>query len=226
MLKNKMQIFMDADGGADGGAGAGQADNNQQTNQQGDGDNDANKGQNAGQNTHKTLDELLASNKDYQSEIDRRINKAVETATANERERQQIIQDNLQDEVLRVSKMTQTEKEAYFKQKQAREQAQKEADLLKRELTLDARGILQERKLPDAFVDLLDYSNKDACKKSIDVLDAAFADAVQKAVDDKLKGTKPPKDAGTEGTQKTSADAQEEKVTAEIREIMGLRTKK
>lgn len=222
MLKNKMQIFMDAEGGADGGAGTGQTDDNQQANQQGDGGKDANNGQNA----HKTLDELLASNKDYQSEIDRRINKAVETATANERERQQIIQDNLQDEVLRVSKMTQTEKEAYFKQKQAREQAQKEADLLKRELTLDARGILQERKLPDAFVNLLDYSDKDACKKSIDVLDAAFADAVQKAVDDKLKGTTPPKDAGTEGTQKTSADAQAEKVTAEIREIMGLRTKK
>lgn len=171
-----------------------------------------------------SLDEMLKANPSFQSELDRRINKAVETATANERDRQQIIQDSLQDEVLRVSKMTQAEKDAYFKKKSEDESKAREADLIKRELTLDAKQVLQEKGLPLDFVDLLNYQNKEACSKSIDILAGAFEVAVQKAVEEKLKGSAPPADAGTEGDP-GSAPTDFERIKAEAMKIAGLKTK-
>lgn len=173
----------------------------------------------------QSFEEVLKANPDFQSALDRRINQAVETATKNERERQQIIQDSLQDEVLRVSKMTQTEKDAYFKQKAEKEAAAKEASLLERELRLDARSALQEKHLPESFIDLLSYKDKDSCMKSIEVLDAAFRSSVQTAVDDKLKGSAPPKDAKTEGSQPSPTDAYD-KALAEAAKIAGIQLKK
>ena len=170
----------------------------------------------------KSFDELLKENGAYQAELDRRINKAVEKATANERDRQKIITDRMQDEVLRVSKMTPDEKDAYFKAKAEKEAKAKEADLTRRELTLDARSVLADKKLPDSFVNLLSYTDRDACMKSIDVLDSAFRDAVQAAVADKLKGSAPPKDAQSEGAPKQS---EQEKALAEARKRMGIKTK-
>ena len=196
---------------ADGGAAAGAAD---PSSEQG-GDNGS---KNAEQ--PKTLEDLLNEHAEYRSEIDRRVNKAVETATAKERERQKIIQDRMQDEVLRVSKMTSEEKDAYMKQKAEDEARKREADLTRRELTLDARAALADKKLPDAFVDLLNYTDKDACLKSIDTLDKAFNAAVQTAVNDKLKGSAPPKDASSEGT---STQSEQEKALAEARARIGIK---
>lgn len=184
-------------------------------------------GGNDGENGEKPMsfEDLLKANPEYQSALDRRINEAVQTSTRNERERQKIIQDAMQDEVLRVSKMTQAEKDAYFKQKAEKEAADKEAKLTERELRLDARSALQEKNLPESFIELLCYSDKDACLKSIDVLDAAFRSAVQAAVDEKLKGNTPPKDAKTEGAQ-PSATAAYDKALAEAAAIAGIQLKK
>ena len=199
--------------GAGGGAGADPAGDPAGSDGAGDGSKPA------------TFEDTLKANPDFQSELDRRINKAVETATKNERERQKIIQDTLQDEVLRVSKMTQAEKDAYFKQKAEKEAADKEATLTERELRLDARSALQEKHLPESFIDLLAYSNKDACLKSIDVLDSAFREAVQAAVDQKLKGSAPPKDAKTEGKQPSGTESYD-KALAEAAAIAGVQLKK
>lgn len=171
-----------------------------------------------------TFEDMLKTNSDFQKELDRRINQAVETATSKERERQSIIQDQLQDEVLRVSNMTQEEKDAYFKQKADKEAADKEASLVRRELTLDARTALQDKHLPEAFLDLLDYTDKDACLKSIDTLEAAFKTAVQDGVNEKLKGGEPPKDSSTEGKDNSPQSAQQQAL-AEAMKIANVRTK-
>ena len=187
-LVGRFQPRFEAEGGAAGGAaGADGNSGNNGTNGAADG-NSKTTGDGKGPEP-KSFDDLLKSG--YQSEFDKRITKAVNTALENERNRQQIITDDLKDEVLRVSKMTDAEKEAYFKAKTEKEAAKKEAELTRRELTLDARAQLQEKGLPDSFVDLLNYSDAEACKKSIDVLQTAFAEAVQAAVNERLKGTTP-----------------------------------
>lgn len=171
-----------------------------------------------------TFAEALEANPAYQSELDRRIDAAVKKATANERERQKLITDNLQDEVLRVSKMTEQEKEAYFKAKAENEAKAREADLTRRELTLDARAKLADAKLPDSFVNLLNYTNADAMNASIETLTQAFHDAVTAEVDNRLKGQAPPKDARTEGSHATK-QSEYEAALAEARRIAGLKTK-
>ena len=172
----------------------------------------------------QSFDDVLKENSAFQAELDRRINKAVEKATANERDRQKIIQDSLQDEVLRVSKMTQEEKDAYFRTKAEKEAQAKEANLVKRELTLDARTVLADKKLPDSFIDLLSYGDRESCMKSIDVLEAAFTKAVQEAVEERLKGSAPPKDAGSEG-QPASPQSAKEEALAKMRKLAGVRAK-
>lgn len=178
---------------------------------------------NGAENTEpKSFEDVLKSNSDFQAELDRRINAAVEKATTKERDRQKIIQDRFQDEVERVSQMTEEEKAAYFKQKQEKEAADREADLVRRELTLDARSALQDKHLPETFLDLLDYSDKEACMKSVSTLEAAFNTAVQIAVEDKLKGGKAPKDAETEGKKADPVTAQQ-KALEEAKRIAGLK---
>ena len=207
---NKWQPLLEEDGGAGAGAGdptAAPAATDQS---------------NSAENTRPTFEDMLKENKDFQSELDRRIRSAVETATNKERERQQIIQDKFQDEVLRVSQMTEDEKAAYFKQKQDKEAADREASLTRRELTLDARAALQEKHMPEAFIDLLDYTDKDACMRSIGVLEAAYTEAVRAGVEDRLRGKQPPKDAGTEGQKTTPVTAQQQALE-EAKKIIGLK---
>lgn len=221
LYKRVMPLMAEDAGGASGAASSTTATTITSTGTSG-GITIGNAGKDGGE--PKSFADVLKANPDFQSELDRRINSAVETATKNERERQQIIKDSLQDEVLRVSKMTQAEKDAYFKEKAEKEAKDREASLTKRELTLDARSALQDKHMPEAFLDLLNYADKDACMKSIDVLEAAFNVAVQEAVNEKLKGGKPPKDAATEGEQSTPETKYDEAL-AEARKIAGIKSK-
>lgn len=216
-LFSRFQPVFEAEGGAAGGGAAGDGNSG---NNDGDGaakgDDGKAKGEGGKTKTPepKSFDDLLKEG--YQSEFDKRITKAVNTALENERNRQQIITDDLKDEVLRVSKMTDAEKDAYFKAKTEKEAAKKEAELTRRELTLDARTQLKDKGLPDSFVDLLNYSDAEACTKSIETLQTAFSEAVQAAVNERLKGTQPPKDAGTEGDNKTAEEQEAERIKQQI----------
>ena len=211
--KYNWRPFFDEDGGAGAGAGDSKAAGNDGAKDNGNG---------AENNEPKSFEDVLKGNNGFQAELDRRINAAVEKATTKERDRQKLIQDKLQDEVLRVSQMTEDEKAAYFKQKQDKEAADREANLTRRELTLDARSALQSKHMPERFIDLLDYSSKDACMKSIDVLEAAYTEAVRAGVEDRLRGGQPPKDAGTEG-KKASAVSAQQQALEEAKRVAGLK---
>lgn len=206
MTYKKFMPYFDADDGNGGGANSN--------------DDGADKATEA---KPQTFEEFLKANPTYQSDLDRRINDAVKSATTKERERQKIIADNLQDEVLRVSKMTEQEKEAYFKSKAEKEAKKRDAELTRRELTLDARATLAEKNLPADFINLLNYTGKEECMQSIEVLGSAFNAAVAAAVDSRLKGAQPPKDAKTEGDGVDASKAEYEKALAEARRIARLK---
>lgn len=218
MIINKMawRPFLDADGnGAAGGAGDPTGANGAPTDGGNSGENNG-----TGAGTPMGLDDFLKQNAAAQSDLDRRIRDAVTKATAKERDRQKIITDNMKDEMTRVSKMTEQERDAYYKAKAEKEAKEREADLTRRELTLDARAALQEKGLPDGFLALLSYTDKEACEKSIEVLDEAFRTAVQKAVDERLKGNTPPKDANTEGDGNSMTEI--ERLEKEARARLGI----
>lgn len=138
----------------------------------------------------KTFDEIL-KDESYQAEFDRRVQKALGTA----KDKWSALMDDKLSEAEKLSKMDKEEKEVYLRQKQERELQDREAGITRRELMAEAKNTLTEKKLPVGLAEVLNYNDADSCNKSIAAVEKAFQEAVQSAVEEKLKGGKPPKKA-------------------------------
>ncbi|MEG0369258.1 MAG: DUF4355 domain-containing protein [Hungatella sp.] len=138
----------------------------------------------------KTFDELL-SDKEYQAEFDRRVQKALGTA----REKWSALMDDKLSEADKLAKMNKEEKAEYLRQKHEKELSEREAGITKRELMAEAKNTLAEKKLPASLAGVLNYTDADSCKASVEAVEKAFQEAVQAAVEEKLKGGVPPKKA-------------------------------
>lgn len=62
----------------------------------------------------------------------------------------------------------------------------REAELTRRELKATAMDELAKRKLPGGLLDILNYSDADACSASIATVEKVFREAVQQGVNDRL----------------------------------------
>ena len=138
----------------------------------------------------KTFDEMLKEG-GFQAEFDRRVQKALGTA----KEKWSALMDDKLSEAEKLSKMNKEEKEAYLRQKQEKELLERESAITRRELMAEAKNTLAEKKLPVGLAEVLNYTDADSCNKSIAAVEKAFQEAVQSAVEEKLKGGKPPKKA-------------------------------
>ena len=59
----------------------------------------------------------------------------------------------------------------------------------------EAKNTLAEKNLPVSLAEVLNYTDADSCSKSISAVEKAFQQAVEEAVNERLKGGKPPKKA-------------------------------
>ena len=130
---------------------------------------------------------------DNQAEFDRRVNKAVTKAVAAAKDKWDTLASDKATEAEKLAKMTEAEKAAYKNTQKEKELAAREAKLARGEMRASAINTLAEQNLPTALADALDYTDADKCSASIESVGKAFNDAVQAAVENKLKGTKPPK---------------------------------
>lgn len=100
-------------------------------------------------------------------------------------------------EAERLSKMTKEEKREYELSKREKAIAEKEAEYAKRELKISAMSILEDKGIvgetAKQFSTLLDYTDADKCKSSIDNISKLFEGLVQKEVDKRIGKTKTPK---------------------------------
>lgn len=137
-----------------------------------------------------------------QAEFDRRMQKAIDTAVKNAREKWQTLADERVSEAEKLAKMTAAEKLQYQEAKRAKELDAREAEITRRELMATAKNTLADRKLPQQLAGILDYTDADACNKSISAVAEAFQAAVEAAVQERLKGGDPmqkaPRDEGKE----------------------------
>lgn len=140
-----------------------------------------------------SFDEILKNG--HQAEFDRRVQKAINTALTNAQEKWQALTDDRLSEAEKLAKMTKDEKAQYLAQKHEKELAEREAGITRRELMAEAKNTLAERKLPVGLAEVLNYTDADSCSKSIAAVEKVFQEAVQTAVEEKLKGGKPPKKA-------------------------------
>lgn len=146
---------------------------------------------NNSENQPKSFDDWLAANREYQAEFDRRTQKALNT----QKDKLEVLFSEKTTEAEKLAKMNEKEKSQYLQQKHERELADREAGITRRELMAQAKVTLAEKELPVGLADVLVYTDADTCNKSIAAVEKAFQGAVQKAVEEKLKGGKPPKKA-------------------------------
>ncbi len=138
----------------------------------------------------KTFDEILKEG-NFQAEFDRRVQKALGTA----KDKWSALMDDKLSEAEKLSKMNKEEKTEYLRQKQEKDLLDRESAITRRELMAEAKNTLAEKKLPVSLAEVLNYADADTCNKSITAVEKAFQEAVQSAVEEKLKGGKPPKKA-------------------------------
>lgn len=141
-----------------------------------------------------SFDEFLKG-EGNQAEFDRRVQKAVNTAVTNAQEKWKLMIDDRVSEAEKLAKMTKEEKDQYLHNKKMKELSDREADITRRELMAEAKNTLTEKKLPVGLAEVLNYTDAESCKKSLEAVEKAFQEAVQAAVEEKLKGGKPPKKA-------------------------------
>lgn len=200
-----LQFF--AEEGEDSGTTGGNSDGTGEGNDAGTtGADDA-----AGGEDKKTFDDILKDT-DYQSEFDRRVQKAINTALAKQKDKYEALMDDKLSEAEKLSKMTKDEKEQYLTQKKEQDLIRREAEVTRKELMAEAKNTLAEKKLPVALADVLNYSDAETCKTSIEAVEKAFQSALEAAVEEKLKGGAPLKTASNE------SDTQLEQIRKAMRE--------
>lgn len=197
MLPMNLQFFAEP-GGDDAGAGDGNGGGT-------GGEGDTGEGGGEG-NEQPSFDDLLKGG--HQAEFDRRVQKAIDTALTNAQEKWQALTDDKLSEAEKLAKMTKEEKADYLQQKREKELADKEAAITRRELMAEAKNTLAEKKLPVGLAEVLNYADADSCSKSIAAVEKAFNEAVEAGVQERLKGSTPPKKAP--GNQETELAKQVE----------------
>lgn len=204
-----LQLFAEGDGsGADGGDGDG---TNKNTGDNGDG---------------KTLsfDDFLAQ-EGNQAEFDRRLQKAIQTAVANEQKKWKTITDDKLSEAEKLAQMTKEEKAEYRADKLEKELSDMKRQNAITEMEKTARKILAEEdiNIPDELLQHLVSEDAEDTKATVSAFTKLFNDAVQNAVKDKLKGGAPKKGTGKTITREQILDvknpAERQKLISENMEL-------
>ncbi len=184
-----LQFFAETEGEAGGGAGgtSGNAAG-------GEGGNTGGDPAAGGAEGQVSFDDFLKDPKN-QAEFDRRVGKALETSRSKMQTEIDARIQEARTEAEKLAKMNAEQKAEYEKEKREKELADREASITKRELAAAAKEQLAEKGLPLSLADVLNYSTAEACSASIDAVGKAFQEAVEKAVEERLSGGKPPKKA-------------------------------
>lgn len=175
---------------ADSGAGTNGADNGTE----GEGSSGTGEGTGEGaEGDSKSFDDILKGDKKYQSEFDKKIAKALETAKGKWETDYNSKLEDVKTEAEKLAKMNADEKAKYAEEKRVEELTRREKDITTRELKAQAYETLAEKGLPKGLVEILNYTDADTCNKSIESVSKAFQSAVENAVNDKIRGGATPK---------------------------------
>lgn len=181
----KFQRMLEADTGAgvNGADNTGNADTTTQT------DNVDNS------NTDTTQSEKTFTQKD--------VDKLIQDRLAREQSKwEKRVQDE-RTEAEKLAKMNAEQKAKYAEEKRLAELEKREKDITTRELRATAYETLAEKNLPKELVDILNYESAETCNKSIEAVEKAFQSAVEKAVNEKLRGGNLPKSGQSNNNQST-----------------------
>ncbi|MEA5017022.1 MAG: DUF4355 domain-containing protein [Candidatus Limiplasma sp.] len=144
------------------------------------------------------LNALLAGDKALQSQFDKLVSKALDTAKSRWEAEKNMTAEEL-------ARQRAGEREA--------ELAAREEALIRRELRASALGLLGERGLPVELIDCVSVADEDAMLNSLEKAEKAFRGAVNQAVAQRMRGSAP---------QAAQGNAQAERLAA-VRAAAGLK---
>lgn len=181
---SNLQLFTEP-GGNGGGSGEG---------------NGAGAGEDPGSNSNTTMsfDDFLKL-EGNQSEFDRRVQKAIDTAVTNAQTKWKTLTDDKVSEAEKLAQMTKEEKAEYRANKSEKALEDMKRLNARTDMAKEARKMLKEEEIniPDELVMNLVAEDADGTKAAVEAFSTMYKEAVQNAVKDALKG-KPPK-AGNGG---------------------------
>ena len=108
-----------------------------------------------------------------------------------ERSKWEAEQEAKENEAKKLSKMNADEKQKYQLDQREQELADREKAIARKELTAEAKAMLSERDLPVELVNVVDLTSAETVSESVAVLQKSWEQAVQKGVQEKLKGKAP-----------------------------------
>lgn len=154
--------------------------------------------------TKQTFDELL-KDKDYQAEFDKRVSKAISTREANLKEelrkQWELEQNEKLTEAEKLASMTEKQKHEYELKKVLREKEEAEATLNAYKLKDQTLKMAEEKGLPSALVELLDFRRikADEVETEINKILDVYKKAIENGINERLK--EPTPTTKTTGTQ-------------------------
>ena len=150
------------------------------------------------------FDQLLASNRDYQSEFDRKVTQALTKARQNwDRE-----QAESMDEAKRLEKMTATERAQYQLSKDKATLEQERAAFARERLQVSVGAELQKRGLSADFAAYLTGNDAETSKANIDAFEALWKASLSDAVNGRMRSGAPPRDTNPAPDYSKMSDAE------------------
>ena len=152
-----------------------------------------NGGENIGADTTTTETEGTSTETTEKTFTQEDVNKMIQDRITREKAKwEKKVQDE-RTEAEKLAKMKADEKAKYQEEKKIKDLEARERDITTRELKAQAYEALAEKNMPKELVDILNYESAETCNASIEAVEKAFQSAVEKAVNDKLRGGNTPK---------------------------------
>lgn len=123
------------------------------------------------------------------------IDKIIKGRVAKERKQWEKELEEQKTEAEKLATMSEKDKKAYQEKKRQEDLDAREAAITRRELTAQAKVQLADKGIPTELAEILNLTDADTCKKSIETVEKVFQSAVEKAVEERLKGKAPMKKA-------------------------------
>lgn len=123
------------------------------------------------------------------------LDKIVQGRIAKERKAWEKHLEDEKTEAQKLETMSEKEKKKYQEEKRIKELDDREAAITRRELTAQAKVQLADKGIPAELAEILNLTDAESCKKSIETVEKAFQTAVQRAVEERIKGREPMKKA-------------------------------
>lgn len=136
------------------------------------------------------FDELLKE-RDFQSEFDRRVSRALETARGKWAQETEKRIERARAEAEAMARMSGEERMAHDLARREAALNEREGAIARRELRAEAARMLSERSLPPELAEALNYESAERVAESLDAAERAFRAAVQNGVEMRMRGSLP-----------------------------------